>query len=133
MNKKRKKKKNKNGFTMIEVLAVVTILGIVSVIGVVAVSSMIKKGNESYYESQKKELITAAKTYLQKNQALYPRTAGEKVDVTLGTLQDNNYIGEFIDSNKKACDQNNTKVEVTFVEKGQFTYKAVLSCPNYSD
>lgn len=132
-NRKRKKKKNKNGFTMIEVLAVVTILGIVSVIGVVAVSSMIKKGNENYYESQKKELITAAKSYLQKNQALYPRNAADTTIVKLGTLQDNNYIGEFVDSNKQDCDTDGTRVEVKFVEKGKFTYQAFLDCPNYSD
>lgn len=132
-NRKRKKKKNKNGFTMIEILAVVTILGIISVIGVVAVSGMIKKGNENYYESQKKELITATKSYLQKNQALYPRKSGDVTTVTLGKLQENNYIGEFVDSNKAACDKNDTKVEVAFVEKGKFTYKAILKCPNYSD
>ena len=133
MSKKRKKKNKNNGFTMVEVLAVVSIFGIISVIGIVAVNGLIKKGNENYYETQKKELITAAKSYLQKNQALYPRTSGEKKEITLGTLQNNNYIGEFVDSNKKPCDTNGTKVEVTFVEKGKFSYKAILSCPNYSD
>lgn len=133
MSKKRKKKNKKNGFTMIEVLAVVTILGIISVIGIVAVNGLIKKGNENYYVTQKKELITAAKSYLQKNQALYPRKAGAVTSVTLKILQDNNYMGEFVDSNKQDCDANLTRVEVAFVEKGKFSYKAILKCPNYSD
>ena len=133
MSKKRKKKNKKNGFTMVEVLAVVTILGIISVIGIVAVNGLIKKGNENYYVTQKKELITAAKSYLQKNQALYPRKAGDVTSVTLKILQDNNYMGEFVDSNKQDCDANLTRVEVAFVEKGKFSYKAILSCPNYSD
>lgn len=132
MNKRNKKNK-KNGFTMIEVLAVVTILGIVSVIGVVAVNSMIKKGNENYYETQKKELIVAAKSYLQKNQGLYPREGEPPISVYLEELQSSNYIGEFVDSNKQECYANQTRVEVAFVEKGKFSYKAILSCPNYSD
>ena len=132
-SKKRKKKNKKNGFTMVEVLAVVTILGIISVIGIVAVNGMIKKGNENYYETQKKELITAAKSYLQKNQALYPRKEGDTRQVTLKVLQDNNYIGEFVDNNKQDCNPNTTMVEVKFVEKGKFSYKAILKCPNYSD
>lgn len=135
MSKKKKKKNNKrNGFTMIEVLAVVTILGIISVIGIVAVNGLIKKGNENYYVTQKKELINATKSYLQKNQGLYPREGDLlPTSISLRTLQDNNYMGEFVDSNKKPCDPDNTKVEVTFVEKGKFSYKAILSCPNYSD
>ena len=132
-SKKRKKKNKKNGFTMVEVLAVVTILGIISVIAIVAVNGMIKKGNENYYETQKKELITAAKSYLQKNQALYPRKSNQPVRISLGTLQDNNYIGEFVDNAKQPCDPTNTVVEVSFVEKGQFSYKAILHCPNYND
>ena len=119
MSKKKRKKNNKrNGFTMIEVLAVVTILGIISVIGIVAVNGLIKKGNENYYVTQKKELINATKSYLQKNQGLYPRE-GETTSISLGTLQDNNYIGEFVDNAKQPCDRTNTVVEVSFVEKGQ--------------
>ena len=134
MSKKRKKKNKKNGFTMVEVLAVVTILGIISVIAIVAVNGMIKKGNENYYVTQKKELVNAAKAYLQKNQALYPREkSNQPVRISLGTLQDNNYIGEFVDNAKQPCDPTNTVVEVSFVEKGQFSYKAILKCPNYSD
>ena len=132
-NKKRIKKTKQNGFTMVEVLAVVTILGIISVIAIVAVNGMIKKGNENYYETQKKELITAAKSYLQKNQALYPRKAGDVSHITLKVLQENNYIGDFVDNNKQDCYPDQTMVEVAFVEKGQFSYKAILSCPNYSD
>ena len=133
MSKKKRKKNNKrNGFTMIEVLAVVTILGIISVIGIVAVNGLVKKGNENYYVTQKKELINATKSYLQKNQGLYPRE-GETTSISLGTLQDNNYMGEFVDSAKQPCNRTDTKVEVTFVEKGKFSYKAILSCPNYSD
>ena len=133
MSKKKRKKNNKrNGFTMIEVLAVVTILGIISVIGIVAVNGMIKKGSQNYYITQKKELINATKSYLQKNQGFYPRE-GETVDITLRTLQDNNYIGEFVDSNKKNCNPDTTKVMVGFVEKGKFSYTAILHCPNYND
>ena len=133
MSKKRKKKNKKNGFTMVEVLAVVTILGIISVIGIVAVNGMIKKGSQNYYITQKKELINATKSYLQKNQALYPRASDEKKEITLRTLQNNNYIGEFVDSNKKNCNPDTTKVMVGFVEKGKFSYTAILHCPNYND
>ena len=134
MSKKKRKRNNKrNGFTMVEVLAVVTILGIISVIGIVAVNGLIKKGNENYYVTQKKELINATKSYLQKNQGLYPREGEPPTRISLGTLQDNNYMGEFVDNAKQPCNPTDTMVEVSFVEKGQFSYKAILKCPNYSD
>ncbi len=47
--------KNKNGFTLIEIIGSVIILGIISIIAVLTFGSLLKGFREDYYEEQKKK------------------------------------------------------------------------------
>lgn len=46
-------KLNKNGFSMVELLAVVVILGVMSTIGIVAITRVVDSSKKQFYDSQR--------------------------------------------------------------------------------
>ena len=67
-----RKKLNKKGFTLVEIIGVVAILGIVSVVGLVSVNSIIQKGKDEHYVAAKKNLKITAESYAQANRDYLP-------------------------------------------------------------
>ena len=55
---------NKKGFTMVELLAVVTILGVLAIVAVPSTKYLIDRGKANYYVAQKNQIELAAKEYL---------------------------------------------------------------------
>ena len=58
---------NKNGYTMVELLAVIAIIGLIFTIGIVSYSSLINRSNEAVYESYIDGMHEAAITYVMEN------------------------------------------------------------------
>ena len=58
------KRRRVNGFTLVEIVAVIIILGIVAIIIVPAISRYIIGGRETNYASQEKSMIEATKSYI---------------------------------------------------------------------
>ena len=52
----------KKGFTLVEVLAVITIIGVLALIVVPGVDSILKSNRDKLYESQINSIVEAAKT-----------------------------------------------------------------------
>ena len=77
---------NNKGFSLIEILAVVVILGIVSTIGIVSVTRLVDNSRKHYYESQKNNLVLAARSYASDHKEILPRNIGEIQKVELKTL-----------------------------------------------
>ena len=122
--------KNKNGFTMVELLAVITIMGILMGIGVVSVQKATNRSRENFYKSQRSTLSNAASSYLADHKEDYPIYVGQAKDVTLRTLQTNKYIGEFTDHSKNpsSCDKDLTKVVVIKTDTNHFDYYVRFAC-----
>ena len=120
--------KNNKGFTLVELLAVVTILGILSSIAIIGVSKLIDKSKKDADEQQKQTLIMAAKSYFQDNRSMLPREDGTSRDVTVVVLKNNKYLKEDIKNSKKeSCMNDNTKVTIT-KSGNKYTYEASLNC-----
>lgn len=121
--------KNKKGFTLVELLAVITILGILVTISVVSVTSVINRSTENSYKTLEDEMVEAAKKYVVENIDNYTSP------VLLSTLIENGYIKEIKDpANKsKICDKTASKVTITVsgINDNKFTYKAHLKCDSY--
>ena len=132
--------KNKKGFTMVELLAVIVILGIIMLMGIPAVNRYTQKGRDSYYENQKRNLISATKSYMD-NTSLRPERVGDFYDVSLDELINKKYIDGLKDSGKADCyrtkQNDNDYSSYTFVRvirtRNGFKYIAHLSCPDYQD
>ena len=119
--------KNNKGFTLVELLAVVTILGILSSIAIIGVSKLIDKSKKDADEQQKQALIMAAKSYFQDNRGKLPRGDGASSSVTANDLKTSKYLKEdIIGSNKKSCMDNSS---VTIKKDGnKYVYTATLDC-----
>ena len=133
--------KNKKGFTMVELLGAIVILGVLMLVAIPSVSTYIQKSKDRYYETQKKQLISATKDYL-KNNKVAPLETGDFIDVSMDELVSKKYINVVKDSNKQECtgkkpDSPSDSQEYTFVrvvkESDRLEYVAHLWCPNYKD
>ena len=126
-----KKKLNKKGFTLVEIIGVVAILGIVSVVGLVSVNSIIQKGKTEHYVAAEKNLKITAESYAQANRDYLPKNVGEMKKVTLRTLVDNNFMEPIKDYHDKNCDLDNSYVQIFKYSKNGYSYLAYLDCPDY--
>lgn len=127
--------KNNKGFTMVELLAVITILGLLVGIGVVSVQKSNQRARDNFYKTQRSTLTNAATSYLADHKSEYPTYIGQDKNITLGTLQTNKYIGKFTDHSKaeNSCNPNNTIVKVIKTDTNRFTYRAILKCNGITD
>ena len=117
--------KNKNGFTLIEVLATVIILAILMLFAVPQVYKYISKGKNNYYRSLEKEASVAAIDYMQDYRVLLPKQVGHVSEINISDLVDFKYIDEIKDENGDKC---GGKVIVEKTKKDSYEYYACLEC-----
>ena len=121
-----KKEKQKRGFTMIELLAVLVILGIIMVIAVPSVVGYLQDSKQKYYEQLEDSVMTAGKEYFSDHRSLLPRENGQIYSVDIADLVTDGYTSDVLDS-----DGNGTctgKVYVKRLATADFEYNACISC-----
>ena len=85
----------KNGFTLVELLAVITLLALIAVVVITNVSSPYRSMKKDLNESEIKLIYSAAETYIQKHKNDYPTIEGNIYCITIkdlieeGLLEDN--------------------------------------------
>ena len=122
---------NQKGFTLVELLAVITILGLLMGVAVGAVSWVLGMAEERFYESLEKDLVLAGESYYADHRGSLPATIGQSRKLSLKTLVDSNYIAEdkVVDYGKAACNLESSYIEVTRVSKSDHSYSLYLKCP----
>ena len=129
---KLRSKLNKNGFTLIEILAAITILGILTGIAVVSVTKIIEKGKEKHYITAEANLSLAGQSYVQQNREALPKAIGQKTKIQLKKLVDSNYIQLIKDYSENECNSEKSYVQIYKYSQTDYSYVAYLDCPNYS-
>lgn len=123
--------KNEKGFTLAELLAVITILGILASMAIASTQGILKKSKTSYLDSQNKMMVLAAKTYYAEYRSRLPRTVGSMREVKLQTLIDLKYIDLVKDEKGNPCSAEGlekSKVVVKKVSDKEYRYTGYLSC-----
>ena len=76
------------GFTLIELICVITILGLIALIAVPTVNTMIQNSKEDAYEEQIVTIEKTAKTYMSKNSLKLPsQQTGSLYCVSIDEMQ----------------------------------------------
>ena len=120
--------KNRKGFTLLEILAAVAILGLIMTAAIAGYSKYIKKTKTRYYQKQEELLVQAGRDYFNDNRNTLPRAAGETNCVKLRTLLDAKYINKIVDYKQKACNDVDSRVCATKLNKTKYLYHAELNC-----
>ena len=82
----------KNGFTLVEVLAMITVIGIIMVVSIPNISGILKNQKLDYMKGDAISMVEAAKTKVSKERGLVKPRNGECIILTLNYLDDNDEI-----------------------------------------
>ncbi len=119
---------NKKGFTLVELLAVITILGILSLGTIGYVNQMIDKSKKEKLSQQEKTVKMAAESYFQANRSELPKAIGEEKTIELQKLITSKYLKDNVkNGNGIDCTAHST-VTVKKQSKTKYEYTVLLNC-----
>lgn len=123
---------NKKGFTLVELLAVVTIIALISLIAIPNMLNGIKSKKNEISETNKKLLAAATDTYIENNNQKYDygyEASGSTYCIPIQTLIDNGVLEKpFKNANGEEIDYSN-QVQATYqAEYNSFDYEIVENC-----
>lgn len=124
------------GFSLIELLVVISILAIIALISVPAVTSVINDSKEKAYKEQEKSIIDAAKTYMINNSLKLPTAIDQTYCVTVSELKQTGLLKNEKIINSLYNNKTNTIIEETDDEFNGgvlVSYNGVKYSYNYKD
>lgn len=121
--------KDKNGFTLVEVLAVIVVLGFISTIFIPTAMKILNNNNLKIYKIKEQELVRAAGDYVLENNNFEAPTAGGEKYITMQQLVLGNYINKILDSS--SGNECKAFVRVTLNDVYGYNYDACLICDEY--
>ncbi len=118
---------NKRGFTLVELLAVITIIGIISLIAIPTVTKVVQNASDQVFNSNETLLATAAENYYKMNTSLLPYDVSDITGISLDTL----IAGGFTKTIKNPKDSSivcNGYVIVEKTDTKKYNYRPYLDC-----
>lgn len=109
--------KQKNAFTMVELLGVITLLGLIALLVIPVIDKTLKEGKEEMYQQQLNTILAAAKNWGTDNLFSLPDD-GETLTITLGELKSAGYVDKNI-KNPKTGDPMSDSLTVKITGVGQ--------------
>ena len=131
--------KDRKGFTLVELVAVIIVLGVLLVIAIPTISNYIKGARDISYDSHEKALQEAAKAYTidciknnEKN-CTVPHD-DETINIYVDRLIEDEYIGKLQDPKNQGayCSADKSFIKVSRTEDNDYEYEACLFCTGYT-
>lgn len=135
------KKKNNKGFTMVEILAVITIIGILAAVATPAVYKYLTKARGTSLETMFKSSYEAAENYMMREGIEMASNSDPAVTIYLNDLVNDNYIEALIDpvdKESKCYNSDHSKDSFVVVKRlngsdaliADYQYKVTIKCPH---
>ncbi len=119
--------KNKDGFTIVELVATFAILAVIMGIGILTFNYVFNRVSDDYYHTIENSLLLSGNEYYQDHRNELPVNGYNKVAVK--TLIDNHYIEPIKDKNGNICTEGD--VYLYPKQQGQYNYDVRLKCGDY--
>jgi len=118
--------KNKKGFTLMELLAIVALLGLIALAATIGIINMSNNQKQKDYQDIVKTIISASRTYvgLNKNNSKNDLIDTNSIEIPLSSLIESNLLkSDLIDPRTDEKISHNNKVKVEYnPDSGEFTY-----------
>lgn len=86
----------KNGFTLVELLGVITILAMLGMIAVPVINHVISSNKESLYDTQIRNIKMSASNFVSENVMSINIDKNESIGITLGRLKELGFVDKDI-------------------------------------
>lgn len=114
--------KNRKGFTLVEILAVIAILGVLALISIPTIDAVIRSSRDSALAEQKQIILDGAKAWAAKNVMKLPINDNEYVTISIGELKKAGYVEMHIMNPKnEKCFGNDNEIVIKRV-KNDYIY-----------
>ena len=120
----------KNGFTLVELLGVITVLAIVMGIVSVAYIGITRQINLAYYRSLEESLLLSGGEYFSYSKDNQPKLLGEETKIDVKYLVENQYIEPVNDRKGNSCEEK-SYVSAYKDSALKTNYYVCLVCNNY--
>ncbi len=111
--------KNKKGFTLVEILGVITIIAVLALIAIPTVDNIVTKNREKLYDSQIQTIKDGLKTWGNANAISLPEDGEDALLLSLGILKLAGFVDADIkDPNTNLCFSNDMQLSITAVKEG---------------
>ena len=117
--------KKNNGFTLVELIAVITLLALIILVSVPVIINTLRKTEENEYEDFEKLVVNAAEIYLERNRDLYHDfdNVGDSIAIDVDTLINEGYLKSDLENPVNNESIEKYKVIVSIGQDEIFDYK----------
>ena len=129
--------RNRKGFTLIELIAVIIIIGVISSIAIISITQYLTRTKDTVFSSYEKSMVAATQNKivncLSNNENCdLPYSDGEQSKVFLEYLIGEGYIDNLKDpKSSKFCEELSSYVAVEKLNNNKYGYIACLYCDSY--
>ena len=122
--------KNRKGFSLIELIAVIVILGLILIIAIPQFTGSLKTFRTDYYKSLDGNVLNSGKAFFSDNRIYLPNKYLDSAIVDVNTLIDEKYLKELKDYNGASCNIKESYVIAIRKSKDEITYDVCIKCLN---
>ena len=123
--------KNKKGFTIIELLAVIVILGLIIVVAIPAINKELAKFREKYYIELENTVKAAGQDYIGDKRFAKPKKLLNTNIIKASDISDKNYMDSIKDYRGHECDNEDDSysyVVIVKLDDKKYEYQTCLKC-----